>query len=318
MVYGSMVDLYMIFGYVDQAAEIAYRSLSISKELGNQWLLVASYESVGDICRQRGDLEQAERYHYMSVMDEQEMGFQTANDSNLTETLILAGKFDEAVKRAENQLKLSEMIGSGPFRLSVASLHLAQALMHSGEFSRARFFGEKCLEEANKINSNRKIMSLTLLAQLHLLKDETESAMECLQESLETLKGYKQVIFASTPLTVLSYVFLRREHIDQADEHLRASLQEAARIGSFPLAVKALPALALLEAAQGKHERAIEVYEMALQFPYIKKSIWFRDICGVQIDALAEKLSAETVSAARSRGRELEFWDVIKDWLSER
>jgi tetratricopeptide (TPR) repeat protein len=280
--------------------------------------VVASYECVGDVCRQRGDLEQAERYHCLSVVDEQEMGFQTVNDINLTETLILAGKFDEATQRAEAQLISVEMIESSSYRASLASLQLARSLMHSGEFSRARLLGEMSLQEGEKDNKNTRIKALNLLAQLDVVEEQTEAALARLQESLEALRCYRQVIFASTPLTVLSYVFLRREHIDQADEHLRASLQEAARIGSFPLAVKALPALALLEAAQGKHERAIEVYEMALQFPYIKKSIWFRDICGVQIDALAEKLSAETVSAARSRGRELEFWDVIKDWLSER
>jgi hypothetical protein len=74
MAYGSMTDLCITFGYIDQAAEIAHKSLRISKELGNQWLMGASYECVGDVCRQRGDLEQAERYHYLAVMDEQEMG----------------------------------------------------------------------------------------------------------------------------------------------------------------------------------------------------------------------------------------------------
>jgi transcriptional regulator with XRE-family HTH domain/tetratricopeptide (TPR) repeat protein len=312
MVYGSMVNLFMIFGYIDQAAEIAYKSLSISKELGNQWLLGGSYEYVGDVCRQRGDLEQAERYHHMSVIDEQEMGFQTANDNNLTETLILAGKFNEAIQRAEAQLISVEMIESSAFRASVASLQLARALMHSGEFSRARHFGEVSLQEGKKSNTKTIINALNLLAQLDLVEEKTEAALARLQESLEALKGYRQVSFASTPLTVLSYVFLRREQIDQADEHLRTSLQEAARIGSFPLAIKALPALALLEAAQGKHERAIEIYTLAMKYPYVANSKWFKDVFGVQVDSLAAQLPPETVSAARSRGRELDLWEVVR------
>jgi transcriptional regulator with XRE-family HTH domain/tetratricopeptide (TPR) repeat protein len=314
MVYGSMVDLCLIFGYVDQAAEVAYRSLSISKELGNQWLVVASYESVGDVCRQRGDLEQAERYHCLSVVDEQEMGFQTVNDINLTETLILAGKFDEATQRAEAQLISVEMIESSSYRASLASLQLARALMHSGEFSRARLLGEMSLQEGEKDNKNSRIKALNLLAQLDVVEEQTDAALARLQESLEALKGYRQVIFASTPLTVLSYVFLRREQIDQADEHLRASLQEAARIGSFPLAVKALPALALLETAHGKYERAIEIYSLALKYPYISKSKWFEDIAGCQIASIEAALPPETVSAARSRGRELDLWEVVREW----
>jgi tetratricopeptide (TPR) repeat protein len=155
------------------------------------------------------------------------------------------------------------------------------------------------------------------LAQLDLLEDQTEAALERLQEALETLKGYKQVFFASTPLTVLSYVFLRQNQPDQAEAQLRSSLQEAIRLGSFHGAVNALPALALLEAAQGKQEQAIKVYEIALQFPYIANSKWFEEAAGKQISALKARLPVDQVDGPVERGSSLEMWHVIKDWLGD-
>jgi hypothetical protein len=55
-----------------------------------------------------------------------------------------------------------------------------------------------------------------------------------------------------------------------------------------------------------------------MKYPYVANSKWFRDVVGDQIDALAEKLPPETVSAARSRGRKLELWEVVKNWLQEK
>jgi tetratricopeptide (TPR) repeat protein len=287
------------------------------KNLNTDWLKSNACLFAGAICRERGDFGQAERYHRESVAVNQKSGFYNYADNTLTDTLIMAGKFEEAAKRAEAQLRLAEMIGSGPFQISVASKCLTWALLHIGKFSQARSFGAVCLNEAKKINSYTKIMALNLLAQLDLLEDQTEAALERLQEALETLKGYKQVFFASTPLTVLSYVFLRQNQPDQAEAQLRSSLQEAIRLGSFHGAVNALPALALLEAAQGKQEQAIKVYEIALQFPYIANSKWFEEAAGKQISALKARLPVDQVDGPVERGSSLEMWHVIKDWLGD-
>ena len=316
-VYGTMGSLYWLFGCIEQAAEFAYKSMRILKELDPDWLKSEAYAWAGDICRERGDLEQAERYHRESVAVNQELGFYTYDDINLTDTLILSGKFGEAIKRAEAELRSAKIIGSGPFRISLASKNLAWALLHSGKFSRARVIVEVSLNEANKINSYTKILALNLLAKLDLLEDRTEAALEHLRECLETLKGYKQFIHTSTPHTELSYVFLRQKQLDQAEAQLHSSLLEATRIGAFHLAANALPALALLEAAQGKHERAIEDYEVALQFPYIANSKWFEQVAGKQISALKAGLPVERVDAAVDRGRSLDMWHAIKDWLGE-
>ena len=65
----------------------------------------------------------------------------------------------------------------------------------------------------------------------------------------------------------------------------------------------AMPACALLLASQGEAARAVELYTLASQSPYVANSRWFEDVFGKHIAAAAERLPPEVVAAARERGR---------------
>jgi tetratricopeptide (TPR) repeat protein len=159
-------------------------------------------------------------------------------------------------------------------------------------------------------------MALLDLVKIDLAENKAEAALERFPEIYETLQGYHpQIVFHVRPLSSLAYTHLALKQTEQAEAYLLQFFQAAIRTGSFRYALNSLPALALLEAAQGNHERAIEVYEVALQHPFIARSRWFEEVVGKRIASLAATLPA--AEAARQRGRSLEMWEVIRGWLEE-
>ena len=100
-----------------------------------------------------------------------------------------------------------------------------------------------------------------------------------------------------------------------------ACLREAARIGaktgSFPIAVRVLPAMAFLLADEGEVERAVEHYALASRYGYVANSRWFEDVFGRQIADAAAGLSPEMVAASEERGRERDLQATMKELLVE-
>lgn len=109
-----------------------------------------------------------------------------------------------------------------------------------------------------------------------------------------------------------------KRKISEAEQHLIQCMKEAVQTGSYLFAIQALPALALFEGKQGNSIYAIELYKLALKHLYISESAWFTDIAGKGLQSLEEQISPEAAKGTGIRGRPLEMWDVVRDWLAER
>ena len=79
----------------------------------------------------------------------------------------------------------------------------------------------------------------------------------------------------------------------------------------------ALPVAALILADEGQHERAVELYEMALRYPYVANSRWFEDVAGKEIAAIAAALPPAVVAAAKERGRARDELATIEELIAE-
>jgi hypothetical protein len=64
-------------------------------------------------------------------------------------------------------------------------------------------------------------------------------------------------------------------------------------------------------------ERAIELYALAFNNPFIANSQLFEDIAGRHIMAATANLPPEVVEAAQARGRALEWWKTAAELLEE-
>jgi hypothetical protein len=78
----------------------------------------------------------------------------------------------------------------------------------------------------------------------------------------------------------------------------------------------ALPAAALILADEGQHELAVEIYEMALRYPFVANSRWFHDVAGKEIQAVGATLPPEVVAAAKERGRARDVQATIDELIA--
>jgi tetratricopeptide (TPR) repeat protein len=293
--------------------------LEVYKEVDSPLLDSLRLDVLSMISGEKGDVEAGERYCREGITAFRKLGYHHEDCTSLavlSDALVYSGKLAEARIWAQESLRLALELSAGSFAISLASLGLSYVLLQIGDYTQARTFALKSLHEADKINSNRKIMALECLVRIDLAENRAEAALERFPEIYETLQGYHpEMTYQIRHLPSLAYTHLALKQTEQAEEYLLQCFQAAIRTGSFRFALHSLPVLALLEAAQGKPERAIEVYEVALQHLFVARSKWFEEVVGKQIASLAATLPA--AEAARQRGRSLEMWEVIRGWLEE-
>jgi predicted ATPase/DNA-binding SARP family transcriptional activator len=307
-------------GDLDNALRLAQQSLAIHNKLGNLAGIDESMDLLGKIFREKGQFEDAEEYHHRYLISARKSGFRSTEANcliNLAHTLICAGKFEEAQARAQESSRLYEYFG---YSIPYTSFILAMALLHQGQYAQARIYATKSLEGVQKNKVHEELLGLVLngLAEIDLAENRLTVALERLQKSIDATQVHKQVILTGMPLANLGYTSRALNQRIKVSQYLWRCIEIASSIGSFKLAIHAMPAIALLEADQGNVERAIELYALASKYPYVANSKWFENIAGDHITRLAAALPMDTVTSARNRGASLDFWEVIGQWLDER
>jgi hypothetical protein len=73
----------------------------------------------------------------------------------------------------------------------------------------------------------------------------------------------------------------------------------------------------LFLASVGELERAVELFALALRYPYIANSRWFEDVVGKHITAAAASLQPDVITAAQERGRVQDLWSTTEELLRE-
>jgi hypothetical protein len=86
---------------------------------------------------------------------------------------------------------------------------------------------------------------------------------------------------------------------------------------SYSSLVYALPAFALLLVDSGEPARAVDLYTLASQSPFVANSVWFDDVAGKHIAAAAESMSPDVVAAAQERGRARDLWETARELLAD-
>jgi len=77
----------------------------------------------------------------------------------------------------------------------------------------------------------------------------------------------------------------------------------------------ALPAVALLLADRGEHERPVELVALASRYGFVANSHWFEEVAGRHIAAVAAALPPEVVAAAQERGRARDLNATVAELL---
>ena len=260
-----------------------YEALAISKKLDDRHKVVSIYGTMGFLWVWQGRFEEARvMYH---------------------ETLA-----------AYNDLDYTQSVA---FQIHV---HLGYPDLYLGEYSMARCQAQHAIELLREAKNYYvglwNAYCLDILGKAELAEGSFAEAEGYFQECQMVYRTYAHKEKISTNLACLGYIARAKNQIYQAQGYFFQALDIATKGNVITLA-HSLPGIALLFADQGKGERAVELYTFASTLGMVANSRWFADIAGDEIAAVAAKLPAEVVDAAKRRARVPVSWEVAAELLVE-
>jgi predicted ATPase/DNA-binding SARP family transcriptional activator len=226
------------------------------------------------------------------------------------------GRFAEVCSLEEQALTTFEERGIQD--LQPASLRvLGYARAHQGAYAQARIHAQRALEIAREAGFRHEIAAaLNLLSFEALTRGALAEALRLSEESLDAHQEPMHRSGGAVALTVAGYVALGLRRLDRARQCLSQAL--ALQGTWWGLATLALPGVALLLAAGGELERAVEVYALALSHsPALAASRLLEDVAGKQIAALTASLPPDIAAAAKERGQAQDLWVTVEELLAE-
>jgi tetratricopeptide (TPR) repeat protein len=237
---------------------------------------------------------------------------------NLGEVLEVVAKFPEAHSVLQQSLALFNDLGHRNY-ITETHRFLGSVELHRGRYEEARAQAQTSLEHARVQGPPYCVgLNLLLLGCLALAEGAHAQAHQILQEGADALRGIggnrDDKSWAQVSLALAAHGL---GDTRWARQHLRHALEIAQESGvALPL-LWALPAIALLLAGEGEHERAVELYALASRYPFVAKSRWFADVVGNTLAEVAATLPAERVSVLRERGRTRDLQATAQQLLEQ-
>lgn len=78
-----------------------------------------------------------------------------------------------------------------------------------------------------------------------------------------------------------------------------------------------LPILAFLFLERSDVEKAVELYDLSREYPFVRNSQWFEDVVGYSIADAVANLPTDSVTSAEKRGRNRNLDEPLAGILAE-
>jgi DNA-binding SARP family transcriptional activator/predicted ATPase len=307
---GSAAEL---VGAYSEAQSLCQESLGLRRALEDQEGIAYSLLRLGTISRFQGEVEDAERFIRESLVISRELGDRDMVAQGLYRlglVLVQRGMFAEAHPLLDESVAICEDLAHHR-ALAWMNLTLGEAEAHLGWYPAARSHGQRGSTLSQK-TANRWALGYSdyLLGLVALAGQAYPEALESLLAGARAFREIEVQENLGRALAVSIYAARGLGQHSQAQRCLVEALEIAIKIGAFfPLAY-ALPAAALLQSDMGEPERAVELYALATNHPFVANSHWFKDVAGRELATVAAGLPPETASEARFRGRAADRWQA--------
>jgi DNA-binding SARP family transcriptional activator/predicted ATPase len=302
-------------GEYEQAQELCERSLIMRRELGDQRGMADAMITRGVISWVQGRLEEAD------CLFQESLGIYWAMDDwsrvaqaikSVGEVLVRRGRFDEGLALMESSVDLYEDLGHRYGRLGLLAF-LGESKVHLGRYAEARADAQQgaALSRQAKhrwgVGFAQFVDGLGALVGDPPLQGAAEGpGREALALFQEAMAVFEEVRHRENRGWVLGPLGLAARETGEtalAREWVIEALKTGVELGAFMPVMYGLPAAALLLAAQGAVERAVEAYACASRYGFVANSCWFKEVAGKPIAAAASVLPAELIEAARAKGQ---------------
>ncbi len=306
-------------GRHDVAEALARETLEIHSRLKDPRGIARTYSLLGLIGLHNNEIAASVRY----LRQSQQLFRQLNNRADLTTplfilsmALLFGGRFDECLATSEECLAIYRDLGMPPnTNLPVT---LSRALINLGRYEEAGRSIAADLDTFRQMNFPWGIaFSLHSQGRVELAVGEPAAAGRLFEESVDLLRQMNERTLRPEVLFCLAIARLASGERSRAEQALVDGLSIV--VDSAPLGPMRfdLAAAALLLAAAGETEQAVEFYAAAEQSGYVAHSAWFADIAGRPLARAAADLPAAVIGAARRRGRARDLWQMVSDLLAE-
>jgi predicted ATPase len=231
--------------------------------------------------------------------------------------LFYRGRFVDARATGEEGLRILADLGRHDAPIGTL-LWLGAAELHLGLYREAREHLDDYLAMSTRLYPYVGTMiPHVFVGDLAIAMRQHDRAERLLRDSLGLAREWRFEAGMVHVLSALSCNAQKTERPRQAKDHLLEALRFSSGIGDGLLVSVCLPTMALLLIDDGDVERAVELYALASNNPFVANSRWYEDLAGRHIAAAAEALSPEVVKAAQERGRERDLWQTARELLAE-
>lgn len=305
---------------LDVAREHFERGLTLAREAGDTRTMLWVIKGLSGVAMSLGRFEEAR-----SLSEECLALARSLDDAleiagacySLGIKRIMLADFEAAQALFEECIRIHQNAIGVPGTLAVSMV--GYALMFKGCYEEARTWVGAALQQMQQANDRRGIgWTAYVLGSLELALGEVSAALDLLQTSVSAYRPLGQGFELSLALGVSGWVHCRLGQHAEAQRALVEALRIAQETGSAPTLSYGVPGLALVLAAQGHAERAVELYALIeAHFPVVRRSPWFADLGWAPILDAAAALPPERLAAARARGCARELWATAAELVEE-
>jgi predicted ATPase len=296
--------------YLDEAVKLA-------RALDDVRSIVRMTAGLAGVAVARGELDEAVRLSEGALASARELGatwWVVSVMNELALPLVLLARFEEAIHLLEESLLLSRD------HLGVPTAHtesrLAWALMFSGRYAEAEELARPAVQFMRSQRDPRGLgWAQLVLGGILLGQARFTEAEEALAASVEGHRSHRHPMWLGCALAMLSQAHTMLGALKQARQDLVDALNRTTETTDTQSTGCVLASSALFYARQGTVELGLELYELARSPPQFGTSQWTKDAVGRYIDEAAAALPAQTVVAARARGRERDAQHTVVELL---
>jgi len=312
--------LYLDVGERDRAERVWEESLSLQRSLGNQRgiALVLLNLTTGAVRQGRPVESECLAQEAIGLLRDAGDRLGIANGLHaLAQSFLLQGRFAEAHGLLADALAEMQDLGVPRYAATTNSV-LAWAKVNLGLYEEAGLLYEASLEQYREMDDRRGAGGcLGRLGMIAVGREAYAEAQQLLQESFAIIREVHQPDGLAEALIGLGHVERALGQSARARQHLAEGMRIASKIWAFRAQLSSLRLMALLLVDRGEVERAIELYALAMRYPYAANSRHWGDIAGKHIAAAAATLPPELVEAAQARGRARDLEATVVELLAE-
>jgi tetratricopeptide (TPR) repeat protein len=193
----------------------------------------------------------------------------------------------------------------------------ADAALWLGRYPEARAFSEAGLAIAREIGRHN-ILAVWLRGRgmVEIIEGDYARAVRLLREGVAAARRVRSYNIG-TCAVLSSLAALRQGQTSPSRRYLYEGLQTALEQGTYLPLLYGLPLAAAFLLEDGQAERAVELYALALEQPFVASSRWYADVVGQHVADAAATLPPEVVAAARERGRARDLWATARGLVAE-